>query len=149
MTITRSAVVAKENGQRTSQFAEFVADAKPAVGIRENIHAPKLAGDGALNLRTSCGAKGDGFTMHSGALRACLTQLQALLAGGKPVILLIPAGIYLIKGTNGTMPTIMHRGGAIIGDGPHESYIVLDSSILRRPFFLVGGLDGHKLWTIL
>jgi hypothetical protein len=88
------------------------------------------ATDGApvLNLRTSCGAAADGMADDSGALQQCLRRLQASLDAGRPTVMRIPAGIYRITGAHGTMPTLTGRGGALVGDGPHESYFVLDPS---------------------
>jgi hypothetical protein len=54
--------------------------------------------------------------------------MQESLDAGRPMVLRIPAGRYLVTGANGTMPTIKLRGGTIIGDGPHASYIILDRS---------------------
>jgi hypothetical protein len=81
-----------------------------------------------LDLRSDCGAAGDGKADDSLALKTCLTRFQASLSAGHPTVLRIPAGIYRITGAHGAMPTIERRGGTISGDGPHASYLVLDPS---------------------
>jgi hypothetical protein len=81
-----------------------------------------------LDLRDDCGATGDGKADDSGALKACLQRMQALLDTGGPAVLHIRAGIYRITGANGPMPMIERHGGTILGEGPHASYIVLDPS---------------------
>jgi hypothetical protein len=83
---------------------------------------------GQLDLRADCGATGDGESDDSGALRACLQRMQQEMDAGHPSVLRIPAGLYRITGANGPMPTLERHGGAIQGDGPHASYIVLDPS---------------------
>ncbi len=81
-----------------------------------------------LILTSDCGAKGDGKTDDSLALKQCLERLQSQLMQGHPTVLTVPAGFYRITGVNGEMPTIRWRGGTIKGDGPHASYIILDES---------------------
>jgi hypothetical protein len=80
----------------------------------------------SLDLRADCGAVGDGKADDSLALKTCLNRFQALLSAGGPAVLHIPAGVYRITGARGAMPTIERRGGTIIGDGPHASYLKLD-----------------------
>jgi hypothetical protein len=86
------------------------------------------SGSSRLDLKSDCGAAGDGLSDDSKPLSSCLSRLQDELNKGRPATLLIPSGIYLISGNSGPMPTIRGRGGAIVGDGPHQSYIKLDKS---------------------
>ena len=88
----------------------------------------------SLNLRLNCGAVGDGVTDDSLALKTCLNDVQTSLAAGVPMTLRIPAGIYLIKATNGTMPTITGWGAYIQGEGQHKTFIVLDTGYVGDLF---------------
>ena len=80
-----------------------------------------------FDLKASCGAVGNGLADDSGALKACIGDVNASYAAGKPAWLHVPVGIYLIKNTNGTMPAFAPNvPGSVIGDGPHKSYFSLD-----------------------
>src|SRR5262249_31775780 len=85
-----------------------------------------IAGD--LDMRTDCGARGDGRTDDSGAVKRCLARLDQLLSSGHPTVLHFPAGIYRLTGANGLMPVIRGHAGTIEGEGPHATFIVLDAS---------------------
>ena len=114
-------------GKRFRQAALGVL-AIAAVAIMPAAAAEAPAEAATLDLRASCGAKADGVADDSLALKTCLTRLQAAMNAGHPSVLRIPAGIYRITGANGVMPTLSGHGGALIGDGPHASYFVLDPS---------------------
>jgi len=78
-----------------------------------------------LNVR-SFGAAGNGTTDDTAAFAAAITQVNTLLAAGTPATLYIPAGVYLINGRT-ALPTFT-RGGSLIGDGQHKTYIKLGSA---------------------
>ncbi len=93
--------------------------------IPTNLKVGSLATVSVLNVRTF-GAAGDGLTDDTAAFAAAINQVNAQLAAGIPASLYIPAGVYLINGT-GPLPTF-NRGGSLIGDGPHKTYIKLGAS---------------------
>ncbi len=86
-----------------------------------------------LDLRRSCGARGDANSDDSAALKSCLLRLEQMRNAGLSGVLRIPAGIYRITGANGVMP-LLSRSVTILGDGPHASYIVLDPSYTGELF---------------
>lgn len=87
------------------------------------------------NLRTFCGAVGDGVADDSGALKKCINAVNTSYAAGTPAYISIPSGIFLIKSASGTMPAFaQHVPGAVIGAGTHKSYIQLDTSYVGDLF---------------
>ena len=92
--------------------------------IPPNLSVASIATASVLNVR-GFGAAGNGTTDDTAAFTAAITQVNTLLAAGTPATLYIPAGIYLI---NGTALPICTRGGSLIGDGLHKTYIKLGAS---------------------
>jgi hypothetical protein len=95
-----------------------------------------------VNVR-DFGAVGDGVADDSGALKAAINYVNAAYAVGKPNSLYVPAGIYLIKNTNGTMPSFATSvPGAVIGDGQHKSYVQMDVSYAGPLFSWADAWEG-------
>lgn len=87
-----------------------------------NLSVTSVSTVSVLNVR-SFGAAGDGVTDDTAAFTAAIQQVNASLAAGTPATLYIPAGVYFINGTS-PLPTFT-RGGSLIGDGPHKTYVEL------------------------
>lgn len=82
-----------------------------------------------VNVR-DYGALGDGTTDDSAAINLAIARVNTLSNGGsngKPVALYLPAGIYRIA-ANTLTPFNINVNGAVIGDGPHKSYIKVDTT---------------------
>src|SRR5262249_12499719 len=114
--------VMRKSGRGWSWAVGFALAAVATASAAAEAYKPEL------NLRADCGAAGDGKADDSLALRPGLPRLQGALDAGRPTVLRIPAGIYRITGVNGAMPMLERRGGTILGEGPHASYILLDPS---------------------
>lgn len=93
--------------------------------IPANLLVGSISTASVLNVRRF-GAVGNGVTDDAAAFAAAIRQVNIQLAAGTPTTLYIPAGVYLINATT-PLPTFS-RGGSLIGDGPHKSYIELGSS---------------------
>ena len=98
----------------------------------------------ALDLRANCEAVGDGRHDDGGALRICLERLQSHMDQGHPAVLRIPAGIYRIGQAAGRLPTLT-GSAAIIGDGPHQSHMVLDRSFVGDLFSWSKSWSGRNI----
>lgn len=90
--------------------------------IPPNLSVTSVSTSSVLNVRTF-GAVGNGIADDTTAFTAAINQVNARLAAGTPATLYIPAGVYYINGST-PLPTFT-RGGSLIGDGPHKSYIKL------------------------
>lgn len=90
-----------------------------------NLSVTSISTVSVLNVR-SFGAAGDGVTDDTAAFAAAIRQVNARLATGSPASLYIPAGVYYLNGT-APLPTFT-RGGSLIGDGAHKTYIKLGPS---------------------
>ena len=72
---------------------------------------------------TDYGAQGDGKADDSQAFATVIQVASQQAASGYPGNIRIPAGHYLLKSK--TLP-VMSRGLTFVGDGPHQTYIILD-----------------------
>jgi hypothetical protein len=90
--------------------------------VPSNLSVLSISTASVLNVR-NFGAIGDGATDDTAAFSAAIQQVNARLAGGIPATLYIPAGVYYLNGTT-PLPTFT-RGGSLIGDGPHKTYVAL------------------------
>lgn len=90
--------------------------------IPKNLSVNSISTASVLNVR-NFGAIGNGVADDTAAFAAAITQVNAQLASGIPATLYIPAGVYFINGTT-PLPTF-NRGGSLIGDGPHKTYLRL------------------------
>lgn len=82
----------------------------------------------AYDLKAACKAVGGGVVDDSGALAQCIGLVNASYAAQTPAYVHVPAGIFLIK--NGTpipafAPTVP---GAVVCEGDHKSFLVMDPS---------------------
>ncbi len=93
--------------------------------IPKNLSVSSIATASVLNVR-NFGATGNGITDDTAAFAAAITQVNAQLAAGTPATLYIPAGVYFINGAT-SLPTFS-RGGSLVGDGPHKTYVRLGPS---------------------
>jgi hypothetical protein len=81
------------------------------------------------------GAKGDGTTDDTAALRAAIAAINTSFLSGTHLVLRVPAGSYVIKNTGGAMtPFAPGVPGAIVGDGPHKTYFKLDTTFVGDLF---------------
>jgi hypothetical protein len=81
-----------------------------------------------IDLKLTCGAIGNGVSDDSKALKTCIDLVNTAYANHTPAYLHVPAGIYLIKNTNGAMPGFaVGVPGGVVGDGPNKSTIWLDA----------------------
>jgi len=90
--------------------------------VPPNLSVVSISTSSVLNVR-SFGAAGDGVTDDTAAFIAAIQRVNTLLSVGTPATLYIPAGVYYLNGTT-ALPTF-NRGGSLIGDGPHKTYIML------------------------
>ncbi|MGA9865712.1 MAG: glycosyl hydrolase family 28-related protein [Acetobacteraceae bacterium] len=93
--------------------------------VPPNLSVLSISTASVLNVR-GFGAVGNGTTDDTAAFATAITQVNTLLAAGTPATLYIPAGVYLINGAT-PLPTFT-RGGSLIGDGLHKTYIKLGPS---------------------
>ncbi len=93
--------------------------------IPANLSVGSISTASVLNVR-NFGATGNGTTDDTAAFATAMRQVNAQLAAGTPATLYIPAGVYFINGTT-PLPTFS-RGGSLIGDGPHKTYLKLGAS---------------------
>ncbi len=90
--------------------------------VPANLSVTSLSTASVLNVR-SFGALGNGLNDDTAAFIAAINQVNARLAAGTPATLYVPAGVYYINGST-PLPTFT-RGGSLIGDGLHKTYIKL------------------------
>lgn len=90
--------------------------------VPPNLSVTSISTTSVLNVRTF-GAVGNGIVDDTAAFIAAINQVNARLAAGTPATLYIPAGVYYINSST-PLPTFT-RGGSLVGDGLHKSYIQL------------------------
>jgi hypothetical protein len=113
------------------------ASAQQVTGTPGNVSGSAVTATGSTTSRTlqdrfaqvinvkDYGAVGNGIADDSAAFVAAINQENAYSAAGTPAIIYVPGGTYLLSAN--TLPT-MTRGGAIVGDGQHKTYIMVGTS---------------------
>lgn len=93
--------------------------------IPANLSVGSISTASVLNVR-GFGAIGNGVADDTAAFATAIQQVNTQLAAGTPTTLYIPSGVYFINSAT-PLPTFS-RGGSLVGDGPHKTYIKLGAS---------------------